>query len=143
MRTSIWRGHDTDEDAPTAGSNHRGAISTAFFGETLGSANARAETTREVNDYALGLVIGFQVGTAWPFLTGTEAEGGTPGRFLWLSANDKSIPHPKQRKRITLDPSEWPHQPEIEPRPLTMPDTVLEEIRISDWENQMGINWAT
>lgn len=67
-------------------------IRSAWVGAVLGQANAREETTRILPDgsYAMGLLIGFQRGTALPLLA--EAGPGTPQRFLWCSAIDPTVP---------------------------------------------------
>ncbi len=67
-------------------------IRSAWVGAVLGQANAREETTRILPDgsYSMGLLIGFQRGTALPLLA--EAGPGTPQRFLWCSAIDPSVP---------------------------------------------------
>ncbi len=67
-------------------------IRSAWIGALLGQANAREETTRILLDgsYSMGMLIGFQRGTALPMLA--EAGPGTPQRFLWCSAIDPSVP---------------------------------------------------
>lgn len=67
-------------------------IRSAWVGAVLGQSNAREETTRILPDgsYSMGLLIGFQRGTALPLLA--EAGPGTPQRFLWCSAIDPSVP---------------------------------------------------
>lgn len=75
-----------------AGSTIGPAIRSAWNGEYLGQANAREETTRTIpaGSYSLGMVIGYQLGTARALISDTDA--GTPQRFLWLSATDPSVP---------------------------------------------------
>lgn len=67
-------------------------LRSAWIGELLGQANAREETTRilQAGSYSLGLLVGFQPGTALPVLA--EAGPGTPQRFLWVAATDPSVP---------------------------------------------------
>lgn len=76
-------------------------IRSAWVGAQLGQANAAELTTRDVpaGTYALGLVIGFQPHAAQQLLA--DGGGGTPQRFLWLSALDTDMaagpsdpPHP-------------------------------------------------
>jgi len=66
-------------------------IRSAWVGAGLGQANAAETTTRDVPErsYALGLVIGFQPFAAQQMLA--EGGGGTPQRFLWLSALDDEM----------------------------------------------------
>lgn len=67
-------------------------LRTAWSGGTLGSSNADKSTKRKLSPgtYAMGLVIGFQPTKAAELLDDTV--GGTPQRFLWLSALDASVP---------------------------------------------------
>lgn len=67
-------------------------LRSAAVGELLGQANAREDTTRLIpgGSYSLGLVIGYQPGTAAELLADTDA--GTPQRFLWVSSTDPGIP---------------------------------------------------
>lgn len=78
------------------------AIRTMWTGAGTGSANAQQETSRHLADgsYALGLLIGWQPRSAQLLIA--DAPGGTPQRFLWLSAIDPDMP-------------EWPDEP---PEPL-------------------------
>jgi hypothetical protein len=68
-------------------------IRSAFTGGALGQRNATASTSRrlEAGSYALGIVVGYQPMKAGQLLQG--ADGGTPQRFVWASAqldpNDK------------------------------------------------------
>lgn len=64
---------------------------TAWVGGALGAANARDETTRDIpaRSYAMGMVIGFQPLAAQQLLS--DGGGGTPQRFLWLSALDQNM----------------------------------------------------
>ncbi|TBR17419.1 MAG: DUF3987 domain-containing protein, partial [Chitinophagaceae bacterium] len=80
--------------AGRSGSTIGATLRTAWSGETLGQANARAETTRHIraNHYSLGAVIGFQPSTIAPLLSDAEANAGTPQRLLLLAAADPSIP---------------------------------------------------
>lgn len=66
-------------------------IRTAWTGGTLGQANAQELTTRTIPDgsYALGILIGYQPHTAQKMLE--DSGGGTPQRFLWLSALDPEM----------------------------------------------------
>lgn len=67
------------------------ALRTAWTGGTLGQANAQEATTRHVPDgsYSLGILIGYQPHAAQEMLA--DGAGGTPQRFLWLSALDPDM----------------------------------------------------
>lgn len=76
-------------------------LRSAWVGAQLGQANAAELTTRDIpaGAYALGIVIGFQPHAAQQLLS--DGGGGTPQRFLWLSALDPDMadspsdpPHP-------------------------------------------------
>jgi hypothetical protein len=75
-------------------------LRSAWVGAQLGQANAAELTTRDVpaGTYAMGLVIGFQPHAAQQLLG--DGGGGTPQRFLWLSALDPDM---------AAAPSEPPH----------------------------------
>jgi hypothetical protein len=66
-------------------------IRSAWVGAHLGQANAAELTTRDIPafSYAMGLVIGFQPHAAQELLG--DGGGGTPQRFLWLSALDPDM----------------------------------------------------
>lgn len=63
---------------------------TAWTGETIGQQNGSAERTRNVSNYSLGVLIGFQPSTALPMLEG--AEEGTPQRLVWCKLGGGDIP---------------------------------------------------
>lgn len=67
-------------------------IRSAWGGETIGQANASEDRTRIVpaGTYSLGMLVGFQPGTALPLLLDTGP--GTAQRFVWASAVDPTIP---------------------------------------------------
>lgn len=88
--------HLDEGEALTKMLERRGAtvaqvIRSAWVGAQLGAANAAETTTRDVpaGSYAMGLVIGFQPFAAQQMLA--EGGGGTPQRFLWLSALDADM----------------------------------------------------
>jgi hypothetical protein len=77
--------------------NRRGStlmpmLRTAWSGATLGTTNASIETRRRLpaGSYSLGLVVAFQPAMAADLLG--DAAGGTPQRFMWVSATDPTIP---------------------------------------------------
>lgn len=90
------------------GSTLGGTIRAAWGGGTLGQANASADTTRHLNGggYALGFLVGYQVSTAAAMLK--DAGPGTPQRFLWFGA---------QNRTMTADRFPWPG-------PLKLPEWV-------------------
>lgn len=107
-------------------------LRSAWTGDTLGQANASQERNRRLpaSAYRLGLVVGYQPDHAAALLA--DAAGGTPQRFLWLSADDPSVPY---------DPPPWPgpldwHPPERRSygehtfdQELTLPEEVVAEVR--------------
>lgn len=93
-------------------------LRTAWSGGTLGQANASAERKRIVEEgtYALGLVVGWQPLTCGALFS--EAAGGTPQRFLFLSAHRGDPPEvriPMPLPLVNLEhvlPKEDMHLPE-------------------------------
>jgi hypothetical protein len=81
------------------------ALRTAWVGGTLGQSNAQEITTRHVPEgtYSLGMLIGYQPRAAQAMFA--DVGGGTPQRFLWLSA---------------LDP-EMAEAPGVAPEPFRLP----------------------
>lgn len=77
----------TERSGTTVGMTLR----SAWSGVTMSQANAREDTTRHVEggDYSLGLVVAYQPKTAQSLLA--DGAGGTPQRFLWLSAYDPHL----------------------------------------------------
>lgn len=80
-------------------------IRTMWTGAGTGASNAQQETSRHLEDgsYSLGLLIGWQPKAAQALIG--DAGGGTPQRFIWLSA---------------LDP-DMPEYPDEEPEPIRLP----------------------
>lgn len=64
----------------------------AWAGALRGQANGRADTTRRVERYALGLIVGFQPAPFARLLSPIHIDLGTPQRFCALWAADESIP---------------------------------------------------
>ena len=75
------------------------ALRSAWSGQTLGQQNATAERTRIVpgGTYSLGVLLGYQLGTAGALLG--DADGGTPQRVVFASAVDPSIPDQRVTER--------------------------------------------
>ena len=95
--------------------NRKGAtlmpqLRSAWSGESLGQANATQETFRQVlaHHYRLSMMVGFQLKYAADILT--DAEGGTPQRFVFTIATDPAIPH---RSPDWPGPLEFPTPPKI------------------------------
>lgn len=111
-------------------------IRTAWSGDVLGQTNGTSERTRYVINYSMGMIIGFQPGESIePLLA--DAEGGTPQRFVYVSAIDSSIPD---------EPVEWPgplpeHFGVFNPPDgavVDFPDSVNAEIRATDLARSRG-----
>lgn len=81
------------------------AIRTMWTGASTGASNAQQETSRYLADgtYALGLLIGWQPKSAQMLIA--DAPGGTPQRFLWLSAIDPDMPEYPDERPEPLQPS--------------------------------------
>lgn len=105
------------------GSTIMPALRSAWSGATLGQSNARQETTRVImaGEYACGVVLAFQPGTASAVLQDTD---GLAQRALWVAATSADvtadeIEHPG---RLSLDlPGFDPLLAEAEPLCLDFP----------------------
>jgi len=95
-------------------------LRTAWTGGTLGQANGTAERTRIVQDYAMGLMIGYQPETAYYLLDGMIQ--GTPQRFVWGRVVDHNPPEirPEYPGPLTVDFSEILVDPAIGGDPVLM-----------------------
>lgn len=116
-------------------------LRSAWSGATLGQANASVETRRRLDagSYRLSAVVGFQPEHGANLLA--DAAGGTPQRFLWLSATDPAIPD---------EPPAWPGPVEWTPPPsrayagatfvhdLQVPDEVAAEVRANQLAQARG-----
>ncbi len=90
-------------------------IRSAWSGESIGQANASAERDRQLDEggYSIGLVVAFQPDTIGPLFDPTQVGGGTPHRFLFVSALDPAAPDdPSPRWPGPLVVPE-PHDPEL------------------------------
>jgi hypothetical protein len=103
------------------GSTIMPALRSAWSGATLGQSNARQETTRVImaGEYATGIVLAFQPGTASAVLQDTD---GLAQRALWVAATSADvtadeIAHPG---RLPLDLFD-PMLSETEPLALVFP----------------------
>jgi hypothetical protein len=76
------------------GSTLATTIRRAWSGEVLGEANASAERDRQLDRaaYSIGLAVAFQPAAIGPLFNETEVGGGTPHRFLYLAADDDTLP---------------------------------------------------
>lgn len=88
------------------GSTIMQTLRSAWTSSTLGQANAGVETKRiaPAHSYVYGITLNIQPELAGPFLS--EAAGGTPQRFLWMSANDPDAP-----QETPVWPGELPWRP--------------------------------
>lgn len=68
-------------------------LRTAWTGDKMGQQNANAETTRMVENYSLGMLIGFQLTTVVETLS--DIGSGMAQRFVWSSVVDPSMPDQK------------------------------------------------
>lgn len=93
-----------------SGSTVLQTLRSAWSGQVLGQSNAAQETNRRLapHRYRMGLVMGFQLRYAADIIA--DAEGGTPQRFLFVSATDPAIPE---------DAPDWPGA-----LPLHLPDVI-------------------
>ncbi len=75
-----------------AGQTIGATIRSAATGDTIGQANADAQTRREVREgeYSTALVAGFQPAKMGPLFD--DAGGGTPQRFMYVWASDPTVP---------------------------------------------------
>lgn len=67
-------------------------LRTAWSGDPLSDGNASAERKRYVQNYVVGLCVGFQLEALAALSTAEQLEYGMPQRFLYLSAADPAIP---------------------------------------------------
>ncbi|MFG3617475.1 hypothetical protein [Nocardia sp. NPDC047654] len=74
------------------GSTLSSVLRSAWSGNMRGQANASRETYREVTDFTIGLVAGFQREVLARLLTDVECENGTPQRFLFGPVVDPFVP---------------------------------------------------
>lgn len=114
------------------GSTLGATLRSAWMGGDLGQANAKVETTRrlESGTYSLGLLVGYQPGTAAELLA--DVGPGTPQRFLWFGAQDRHMP---------MEYIEWPGPIDV-PRPtgrIAMSPAIRRELR----ERIVRKHWGT
>lgn len=74
------------------GSTLSSVLRSAWSGNMRGQANASKETYREVTDFTIGIVAGFQREVLARLLTDVERENGTPQRFLFGPVRDPFVP---------------------------------------------------
>lgn len=126
----------------TALGQRRGAtagavLRAAWSGAALGSAGASSETTRVIRagEYTLGMVTGWQMGTAQALIADTDT--GMAQRFLWCSATDPTINE--------HDVPDWPGVLDIKwtdeicaQNTVTYPEAVRDELRARHAAIQRG-----
>lgn len=83
-------------------------LRSAWSGENIGQANASADRDRQLlrGEYSMGIHLGFQPGTIGPLFDPKQIGGGTPHRFLYMSALDPSAPD---------EEPEWPGPLDVAP----------------------------
>lgn len=86
----ITEGQSVVDLMERAGSTLGAQLRAAWMGETIGQANGRQETTRVVENYAFGLVAGFQPKPLATLISETHL--GTAQRFAFVRASDPAIP---------------------------------------------------
>lgn len=79
------------EQSGRSGTTAVSTLRRAATGANLGHANASEDRYRDVRDYRLGLVAGFQPMSIRPLFSREEIDGGTPQRLLCCSASDRHI----------------------------------------------------
>ncbi|MBA4857095.1 bifunctional DNA primase/polymerase [Nocardia farcinica] len=92
-------------------------LRSAWSGHLRGHANATAESRREITEFSLGLIVGFQREVLARLLTTAELENGTPQRFLFGPVADPYAPD------IDAVPDD--------PGPLVVDLTAVESVRLS------------
>jgi hypothetical protein len=87
------------------GSTLATTIRRAWSGEVLGEANASADRDRQVDRkaYSIGLTVAFQPAAIAPLFDDQEVGGGTPHRFIYLAADDDTLPEDPPE-----EPLAWP-----------------------------------
>lgn len=135
-----------------AGQTIGATIRSAATGDTIGSANADTQTRREVREgeYSTALVAGFQPAKMGPLFD--DAGGGTPQRFLYVWAQDATVPRTRSEAPaapgplegvwtvgtgVTMTPDGLPRFSVVEPgevAPDLTPFTVAETIKDRLWD---------
>lgn len=98
-------------------------LRTAWVGGPIGTTNADSEKRRrlEANSYRLALTMGLQPMYAGQLLV--DHEGGTPQRFLYVSAVDAYMPETRLTWRGTLDlPTGYPLLISVDPQIIRLID---------------------
>lgn len=95
VRSAIFTAGEVDTLAALGsrtGATLMGQLRHMYMGETLGFANAGKDTRITVarHTYRAGLIVGIQPLKSEVLLT--DADGGTPQRFLWLPVTDPQAP---------------------------------------------------
>lgn len=87
------------------GSTLATTIRRAWSGEVLGEANASADRDRQLDrkTYSIGLTVAFQPAAIAPLFDDQEIGGGTPHRFIYLAADDDTLP-----EKPPEEPLAWP-----------------------------------
>lgn len=96
-RSILWRSSEIDNLAAQknrAGATVMNVLRDAWNGDKLGFAYADAGKKVDVpaRSYRAGVIVGAQPDRVEAILGREEAAGGTPQRFLWMPAQDRSLP---------------------------------------------------
>jgi hypothetical protein len=100
-------------------------LRSAWSGENIGQANASADRDRQLlrGEYSMGIHLGFQPSSIGPLFDPKQVGGGTPHRFLYLSALDPHAPD---------EQPDWPGPLDLIPpgQPFTPTSYVLTDLEI-------------
>ena len=112
-------------------------IRSAWTGATLGSSNASSQTNRHLPtlSYSIGLVMGIQPKEARTLMS--DANAGTPQRFLWASTLDPSMPDDRPGDP---GPIRWvrPEVSRAELEPMALPASVVRYIQAKEVAKKRG-----
>lgn len=128
------------------GSTLATTIRRAWSGEVLGEANASVDRDRQVDrkTYSIGLAVAFQPAAIGPLFDDQEVGGGTPHRFIYLAADDDTLPEVPPEETLAW-PGELhlapPHDPALRRQWEKPPgrtyelvdDEVRRQVRLTRW----------
>jgi hypothetical protein len=94
-----------------SGSTLLSQLRSAYSGEALGFAYSNTQNRIQLpgHSYRLCFVVSVQPKRALPLLNDQEIAGGTPGRFMWMTASDLriSVNPPPEPKRRVIEHATW------------------------------------
>lgn len=114
------------EQSGRSGATAVSTLRRAATGANLGHANASEDRYRDVRDYRLGLVAGFQPTSIKSLFSREEIEGGTPQRLLCLAASDR---HNNDPDNVPEWPGYLAWAPPEGRNYFALPESVKSEIR--------------